>query len=107
MKGEASMKHDISQHGPTVNSTQLDGRLPQTGEGLHGEQLGTDAWTTDVEGPNTPESNLPEPEYSEGDAAGLSETAITAPRSPLERLPESVSLSELTRQGEKYGRGGY
>ena len=89
-------------------------RLPQTGEGLHGETLGAQP-TGDGDVPNTPEQNIPPLEYSGGPelpdrgpiAEGEARPATEYAESPLDRLPEKVSTAELVAECvSKYAQGG-
>jgi hypothetical protein len=62
--------------------------------------------------PDTPESNTPPPEYAGGSPRGgetmdIPENPSTvAPRSPLENLPESISVAEIARKSDKLFQGG-
>jgi len=69
--------------------------------------------TGDEDVPNTPEQNLPPLEYSgepdlpeRGPIAENPQPAATAPHSPLESLPESVSAVSTAEWGMDHFKGG-
>lgn len=101
-----------------------DGDIPETGQGLGGEKMGGPhslvpetstgpggAPTGDEGEPNTPEQNLPSLEYEggpplpeRGPFARNPQPATTA--SPLESLPESMSVAETAAWGEAHFKSG-
>jgi hypothetical protein len=69
--------------------------------------------TIDADVPNTPESNTPALEYASGEPiaqgpmdVGEARPAKTVTRSPLENLPESISVTQSAERSNRQFQGG-